>query len=278
MYRKTFYNFLLLFLLPVLLMGATKGRIKGKVVDANTKEALIGANVVVVGTSQGAATDSRGEFVVMQLDPGVYTLKASYVGYQTVTMSNVRVSSELTTEITFLMPAEGFQTKNIEVVADRPLIQKDNTNKIRTTTSEDIQALPVRSVTDIIALSAGVTLKDDAVFIRGGRLDEVGFYLEGTNVTNPMFGGRGANISQDAIEEIQVQTGGYTAEFGNANAGLVRQQLKSGTDKYKFTMEYITDNITLKSSDDAFDGKKRLGAYWYGYNELSATAGGPIPV
>lgn len=277
MHRKFFYCFLFLLLMPVLLLASTKGRIKGKVVDLQTNEPLVGANVLVIGSSTGAATDASGEFVLQNLEAGTYTLKASYLGYQSITISNIRVNADLTTNIDFQLPAEGINVGTVEIIAKRPLIQKDNTNKIRITSSEDIAALPVRSVNQIIGLSAGVVLQDNAVFIRGGRIDEVGFYLEGTSIKNPMTGGRAVTIPQDAIEEVQVQSGGMTAEFGNGNAGIVRQQLKTGGAELKASLEYITDNITFKSKNNAYDGEKRLGAYWYGYDELSAVLSGPMP-
>jgi hypothetical protein len=176
----------------------------------------------------------------------------------------------------FQLPAEGISVGTITIIAPKPLVNKDNTNAVRVTTSEDIDALPVRGVNNIVGLTAGVVVKDNNIFIRGGRLDEVGFYLEGVSINNPMTGGRAVTISQDALEEIQVQAGGYTAEFGGANSGIVRQQFKSGGSQMKASVEYITDNVTFKSKDNAFDGNKRLGAYWYGYNEMSAVLSGPV--
>ncbi|HEX2868939.1 MAG TPA: TonB-dependent receptor [Ignavibacteriales bacterium] len=276
MQRKLFYYLFLILLLPAVVSAGTRGTIKGKVTDLQSGEPLIGANVIVDGTSQGASTDVNGEFQIQNLEAGVYTLKSSFIGYQTVTISNVRVSADLTTEMNFQLPAEGISVGTITIIAPKPLVNKDNTNAIRVTTSDDINALPVRGVNNIVGLTAGVVLKDNAVFIRGGRIDEVGYYLEGVSITNPMTGGRAVSISQDAIEEIQVQAGGYTAEFGGANSGIVRQQLKSGGSQMKASLEYITDNIGFQGKDQAYSGKSRLGAYWYGYNEMSAVLSGPV--
>jgi hypothetical protein len=253
-----------------------QGRIRGKVTDLQTGEPLIGANVLIAGTSFGGATDVNGNYEIRNLNAGVYEVKASYVGYQSIVTSNVRVTTDLATDLNFQLPSEGISVAEIQVVAERPLIQKDNTNAIRTTTSEDINALPVRGVNSIVSLEAGVVEKDNAIFIRGGRIDEVGYYLEGTNITNPVVGGRAVTLSQDAIEEIQVQAGGYTAEFGGANAGIIRQTLKTGGSSIKASVEYITDNIGFKSKSDFHSGDKRLGAYWFGYNELSAVVSGPV--
>ncbi|KUO60824.1 hypothetical protein APF79_04920 [bacterium BRH_c32] len=276
MLRKIFYFLLLLVLIPSLVEAGTKGRIRGKVVDLQTGEPLIGANVIVLGTSTGAATDINGEFLLLNLEAGTYAVRASYLGYQTITINNVRINADLTTYIDFELPSEDIQVGTVEIVAQKPLVQKDNTNAVRITNSDDIEALPVRGVNSIIGLTAGVVLQNGNVYIRGGRSDEVGYYLEGVSITNPVAGGRAVSISQDAVEEIQVQSGGYTAEFGGANAGIIRQALKSGGTQLKASLEYITDNVGFSSKDKAFDGEKRLGAYWWGYNEMSAVLSGPL--
>jgi TonB dependent receptor/CarboxypepD_reg-like domain/TonB-dependent Receptor Plug Domain len=276
MHRKIFYFLLILALCPMLLTAGTRGRIKGKVVDLQTGDALIGANVVVVGSTSGANTDANGEFLIQNMEAGVYTLKISYVGYKTITLANVRVNADLTAYVAIQLPNQDIQVSTVDIVAQKPMIQKDATNAVRLTTNDDIQALPVRGVTNIVALTAGVVLQNNNVYIRGGRFDEVGYYLEGISIKNPVSGGRQVTLSQDAIEEIQVQAGGYTAEFGNANSGIIRSQLRTGTPDLKASYEYITDNIGLQGKDNAYSGDKRLGAYWWGYNEQSAVLSGPL--
>jgi hypothetical protein len=274
---KRYITILLFFvLLPYLAFAGTVGKIKGKVTDVSTGEPLIGANVLVIGTSFGSATDVNGSYTIFNLEAGVYQVRASFVGYQTVTYSNIRVNAELTTQLDFKLPGEGIELQQVNVVAEKPLIIKSATNANRITTSDVIDALPVRGVNNIIALTPGVVLQDNTLFVRGGRQDEVGYYLEGASITDPVVGGRAVTISQDAIEEIQVQSGGYTAEYGGANAGIVYTQVKSGTQDFKASAEYITDNISFKGKDDRFDGKDRLGAYWYGYNEFVGTVSGPV--
>ena len=263
-------------LLPMLIFAGTTGKIKGKITDQNNGEPLIGANVIVVGTSFGATTDINGIYSISNLTAGTYSVKASYIGYQPTTISNVRVNVDLTTDLNFKLNVEGISVGEVVVVSERLLINKSNTNAIRSTTSDIIDALPVRGLNNVISLTPGVVLSNDDVFVRGGRVDEVGYYLEGTNITNPVLGGRGVTIIQDAVEEIQVQAGGYTAEFGGANAGIIRTQLKSGTSDLKISTDYVTDNLSFKSKSNRFNGKKSLGAYTYGYNEFTGTVSGPI--
>jgi hypothetical protein len=265
-----------LLLMPALVFAAVGGKIKGKVTDQDTKEALVGANVSVEGTTYGAATNVEGEFIILSVPPGTYTVKATFVGYSTVSVANVRVNNDLTTELDFALPPEAVGLPTVEIIAERPLINKNATNAVRITTSEDIAALPVRGINNVIALSPGVVLQDNTVFVRGGRQDEVGFYLEGVSITNPMLGGRAVNIVQDAVEELQVQAGGYNAEFGGANSGIISQQLKTGTSSWKASLNVTSDNLGFKGKSKAFDGEKTLGAYRFGYNEWTGTLSGPL--
>ena len=273
--NKIFTILLLFLMLPVVAL-AQSGQIRGTITDQETGEPLLGANVLVVGTTQGAATDINGEYIILNLFAGVYEVRATYIGYQAETISNIRVVAGLTSEINFQLAAEGIRVGEVEVIAQRPLVNKYNTNANRVTTSEDIDALPVRGVQQLLGITPGVVVQDNTVFIRGGRQDEVGYYLEGTNITDPMVGGSQVTIAQDALEELQVQSGGYTAEFGGANSGIVKQQIKTGTPDWRFSLEYITDNIGFNGGDDAYSGNKSLGAYWYGYNETIFTLSGPL--
>lgn len=274
MQRRMLFLLLLAATLPALLMAS--GKLRGRVVDRETNEGLVGANVSINGTSLGAASDINGDYAIVNVPPGVYTLKATFVGYSPVTISNVRVNDNLTTTQDFALPSQAVAIQAIEIVAERPLVNKSATNAVRIRTTEDLNALPVRGINNILALTPGVVVQDNTVFIRGGRIDEVGFYLEGMSITNPMLGGRAVNLVQDAVEEIQVQAGGYNAEFGGANAGIIQQQLRSGSSTWKASLQYISDNVGFDSKSSAFDGSKRLGAYWFGYNDLTATVGGPV--
>jgi CarboxypepD_reg-like domain/TonB-dependent Receptor Plug Domain len=263
-------------LLPGIVLAGTTGKLKGKVTDQQSGEPLIGANVLIVGTSFGAATDVNGRYTINNLEAGSYEVKISYIGYQAKTIANIRINSDLTTELNIELAPEGIEVGEVLVVAEKQLINKYNTNANRITTSDDIDALPVRGIDNILALTPGVVQQDNTLFIRGGRQDEVGYYLEGTSVTDPMVGGSRVTLVQEALEELQVQAGGYTAEFGGANSGIIRTQIKTGTPSWHFTAEYITDNMGFQGSGDRFSGKRTLGAYWFGYNEMIGTISGPL--
>ena len=263
-----FLLFITIALLPSLAF-AQAGKIFGKVVDAQTGEGLIGANVQIVGTNYGAATDVKGEFIILNITPGTYNIKARYIGYREQVSQNIKVYVNLTTEVNFGLQTEEFTTDVIVVQAPKPLINKNITNSTDIKKAEDIENLPIRGVNAIVATSAGVVEQGGNIFVRGSRSDGVAFYVDGVLVTDPVFGGSTSGVINNAIEEIQVQAGGYSAEFGGANGGIISTQTRTGRDNYQITGEAITDNFVGV-------GNKFLDTYSYGYSEYALTIGGPV--
>src|SRR3990170_3450944 len=276
MLRKLLAAFTALFLLPVLLL-AQDGKLRGRVTDKESGEPLIGANVTIDGTSLGASSDLNGDYIILSVPPGTYTVKASYIGYSPYTISNIRVLSNITETQDFALSSTAIQVEAVEVVAERPLIQRNTTNTVRVQTQEDIKNIPLRGAENIVALNAGVVQQGGNLYVRGGRNGEVGYYLDGANVTNPInneaFGstnGLNNSIIQEALEEIQLQTGGFTAEFGGANSGLVRATSRTGGSKINASLDIRTDDL-------AKPGEKFLGTTSQGYRNIVGTVGGPIP-
>ncbi len=268
MQRKLLAIALTMALVPCLMFAS--GKIKGKVVDAGSGEPLVGANVVVVGTSMGAATNVQGEYTILNIPAGTYTLKTSYVGFQAFTMSNVRVNEDLTTDANFQLPAEGVTVGTVEIVATRPLVNKSATNAVRIIDNEFFDKIPGRGTNVALSVQPGVVIQNNTIFIRGSRADEAGFYVDGVNVTNQINGGNGLYTMAEAVEQIQVQAGGYNAEFGNANAGIVSAELRTGTpDRWHSSVLVETDRLGSY-------GKKTLGDYGYGYSDYTVTIGGPL--
>ena len=95
--------------------------IKGKVIDKSSGEALVGANVSVAGSTLGAATNVNGEYTILNVPVGVYTVKATFVGYAPVTISNLRVNNDLATYQDFALQSEAVALQAIEIVAEKPL-------------------------------------------------------------------------------------------------------------------------------------------------------------
>jgi outer membrane receptor protein involved in Fe transport len=252
------------------------GRIKGRVVDKQTDEPLVGANVFIPGTSYGSATGPDGSYLILEVPAGVYKLTARYIGYTSMTIEELRVFNDLTTETNLALTSEAITVQAVVVTAERPLINPTATNAVRIATADQIATLPVRSVNEILSLMPGVNYQDGNIYIRGGRVDETGYYLEGVSVTDPQYGGRGVTIASQALEEISVQSAGYEAEYGRANSGVVQHQLKTATNEFKAFVEYITDNISATSRESWTEGQQRLGTTWYGYSDFNASISTPV--
>jgi len=258
----------LLLLFPSLLLSQT-GKIVGTVTDASSGEPLIGANVTIEGTLLGTATDLHGNLLILNVEPGTYSFRASYVGYQDLVIENIRVSVNLTTEVNFELPEEVIESEAIVVVAPKLLINKNVTNSNTIISAQDIENLPLRSVDAIVAQQAGVVDYQGDLYVRGSRLDAVAYYLDGVLVNDALFGGWTTSAIPNAIEEIQFQAGGYSAEYSSANGGIISMHTKSGGEKYHLNAELITDNFMPV-------GTKYLGGYSYGQSEYALTVGGPV--
>ena len=271
MFKKIFTVTVFSLLANMILLAQT-GKVTGKVTDTQTGEPLIGANIIILDTDYGAATDVNGEYAITNVPPGQYNLRASFIGYQAVTIQNIRVVSGLTQEVNFQLPSEAIATEEVVIVSERPLIEKSSTNAVRIVDAEDLETLPVRTLNAVISLQPGVVYQDGNIYIRGSRPDETGYTLEGVNIKDvySRTGGSLVNVTPDAIQELLVQAGGYTAEFGNSNAGIVQQNLKTGKDKYHFSARVETDNF------GNYPGDKFLDTYSYGYSDYIFTASGPL--
>ena len=206
------------------------GKLSGTV--SSDGEPLVGANVVLEGTSSGAASDVNGTYYIFDVQPGTYTLRVNYIGYKAQIVSNVRVTIGLTTIQDFEMEVAAVEGETVEVVAEKPLIEITATNVARSIDAEAIENYAVRSVTAMVASQAGVVKMHDGLHLRGSRQEEIGYTLEGASMTGAGANRVVSNAIPEALEAIAVQTGGFDASVGKANAGMIQQSLKTGSSKY----------------------------------------------
>ena len=206
------------------------GKLSGTV--SSDGEPLVGANVVLEGTSSGAASDINGAYYIFDVQPGTYTIRVNYIGYKSQIVSNVRVTIGLTTIHDFEMEVAAVEGETVEVVAEKPLIEITATNVARSIDAEAIENFAVRSVTAMVASQAGVVKMHDGLHLRGSRQEEIGYTLEGASMTGAGANRVVSNAIPEALEAIAVQTGGFDASVGKANAGMIQQSLKTGSSKY----------------------------------------------
>jgi len=214
--------------------AGTTGKIVGYVTDADSGEPLPGANVIIEGTAMGAATDLEGYYVILNVPPGTYTLVASMIGYQKVKIKDVQVSINFTTKVNFqLKPTVLEAGKEITVVAKRPAIRRDLTSTLATVSGSDIAQMPVEKFEEVLELQAGVIQGSGGeIHIRGGRANEIAYMVDGVSVTDPFSGDIAVTIENNAIQELQVVSGTFNAEYGQAMSGVVDIVTKEGSRKY----------------------------------------------
>jgi hypothetical protein len=269
MSQKLLALFAAVLLVPVLLMAQGTGKIAGVVTDSENGQGLVGVNVYLEGTSLGAATDEDGYYVILGVGAGSYTLVAEYVGYNKFTVTDLRVQVGVTTNQDIPMTSTTLNLEQIVVTAEQDLVRKNVTTSSTVLGAGEIQQLPLRGVTNIIALQPSVVVQNGNVHIRGSRSDEVGYYVDGADVANPLSRNRATTIVNEAIEELAVESGAFDAEFGGANGGIVRSELRSGGQKFEGSLDWRVDGFGDPGDDF-------LGATSYGQTNTVATFGGPL--
>lgn len=260
---------LLLAILPSFLFAQSSGKLVGVVTDKSNGEALPGVNVSLDGTTFGAATDVDGYFVILNVPVGIYDIRADFIGYQGVVVAGVRISADVTSEINFELSEAAIEGQAVVITAEKPLVEKHVTQSVSLVTSEDLENIPVRGFNNVIATQNSVVVQDGNVHIRGGRHDEVGYYIDGASSVDPLTNTQSLHIIQEAVEEFQVLAGGYTAEYGGANSGIVRTELKTGGSDFNFSVDFQTDKF-------ADEGQEFLGTYSYRHHNAVATLSGPL--
>lgn len=241
---------LLLCVASQLIYAGTTGKLSGSVKDSETGEPLVGANIIIVGTEFGAATNVDGNFIILNIPPGNYSVKVSYIGYQTSLITDVQIIVDQTTTLTALLNPESIQVEEIIVTASTPMVQRDVTSSVSVIRRDQIEALPVSTFTDLLSLQAGVVKTgSDNLHVRGGRSNEVAYLVDGVYVKDPLLGGLSLEIGNDAIQEMSLLSGTFNAEYGNALSGVVNIVTRDGDEDFtgKFegrTSEFGIDRYT----------------------------------
>ena len=223
-----------LFIVPGALAG-TSGKLSGRVLDKQ-KQPLAGANVAIPVARLGALSDAEGRFAIIGIPAGTYEVKVQLLGYGPVAVQDVRVSADNTTALDVELAEAPLLMKEVVVSAQRPVVDLKLTSTISTLSREDLKSMPVQELQDVVNLQAGVV---DGHF-RGGRLGEVQYQVDGVSVNNAYDNSSSLRIDRSLIEEVQVISGTFDAEYGQAMSGVVNAVLRRGTDRFRWDAEALT--------------------------------------
>ena len=222
-----------------------QGSVQGRVVDATTDETLISVNVIVVGTANGAATDFDGNYVISNLRAGEYSLKVSYIGYETKLFTGIQVVDGQTTTLNIELETAILSTdEEIVIVGEKPLLDVEGAASTVTISSEQIEAAPVRDIQSVISNQVGVISDPTGLYIRGGRANETSFIVDGVSAKDPLAGtGFGLDIGSNSFSEVEVTTGGVGAEYGDVTSGVVSVRTQDGGDELAGYFSHKRDNF-----------------------------------
>ena len=252
----------------------TSGKISGKIIEASNETPMVGANIIIVQTQAGISADENGYFNLINVSPGKYSVKAMMIGYETVNIENVVVSVNRTTSLDIKMKQSVVEGQEVIIYASKLSRKKDQTSTVKNISSEEMAILPVENLSAVVNMQAGVV----AGHFRGGRSDEVSYMIDGIPV-NDSFGGVAAvsSLEVEAVKDLEVITGTFNAEYGNAMSGVVNAVTKDGSNEYIGSFStgystYITGNE--KNDEEIFIGLEPFGKN--ANTDLKINFSGPI--
>ncbi len=255
------------------IFAGTTGKIAGKVVDAESGEPLLGASILIEGTNMGNMAGADGSYFILNIPPGTYNVKASIVGYQAVTYTNVKVDIDLTRELSFKLNATAVEIEGIKVIGKRPIIQKDISASQRIIATEQIESMPVKVMSEILSAQVGFVTRNQEIHVRGGRAGEVQYIVDGVE-TRDLIGGLGLvkpgiDVTSSSVEEIQILKGGFDAEYGNVQSAVINIVGKEGSRTVtQGHIEFLTDDL----------GAPSLNEYSFNGDRVEFNLSGPEPL
>ncbi|MCK5456875.1 MAG: carboxypeptidase-like regulatory domain-containing protein, partial [Melioribacteraceae bacterium] len=236
---------LTILLLTINVYGQKTGKLVGKITDAEFGDGLPGVNIILQGTYYGAATDPNGNFRISKISSGTYTVKVSLIGYKTMQYTGINITAGKSTELNVKLEETVLSMgQDVVIIGEKALVDVEETQSKRTVSREEIEMAVVEDVKDLVAQQAGVITSNNEIHIRGGRSYENAFLLDGVSVQDPLAGtGFGLQLSSNAIEEVEVITGGFNAEYAKATSGIINVKTREGSDKYSGYFAYKRDDL-----------------------------------
>lgn len=253
MEKKIFFSLIVFFFFSSLnVFAQSKGKISGFVKDKQG-EPLPGVQIIIEGTTKGVLAELDGFYSILNLSPGTYTLLYKYIGFADVRVEEIEVLIDRTTEINVEMKEAVIEGEEVVVTAQRPVVEKDRTTTTSFVSSQEIAELPIESVAEVVNLQAGVV---DGHF-RGGRLGEVAYVVNGVPINNAYTNGAGFEIEQNMVSSLEVISGVFNAEYGQALSGVVNIVTKDVPREWSFNNQSYIRSIV--SSQELIMLKRDVG-------------------
>lgn len=253
---KTISLILCFFLVIGMAMNTVKaqektGVLKGKVLKAKNGKPLSGADVILVGTYEGAVSKKDGTFIIKDVKPGDYSVKIEFLGYQDKQINNVSILPDSTTDITVKLKEGSMNLEVVEVEGERELVKLESGQSSTDLNRAEIKETNAQEVKEVVAMQEGVSQSTDGLHLRGGRVYENQYIVDGIDAQDPLAGtGFGLDVSSESLQSLNIVTSGLSAEYGNTTSGLINAQIREGGDSLKIAASWQRDNLGFNQSNN----------------------------
>lgn len=260
--------------LPTIVWGIS-GKLQGVVRDSETGQPIFRIQVALKGTELVCLTDKQGKYVLFDVPAGKQTLVISHEGYKQKKVKNLMVYPDQTTNHDITLTGIQKHAAGREVVVpEKAWIENKDGYQVWSVRWEDIEKLPVRELSEVVALFPGIVPQEGDFHIRGGRSDENGWLVDDVSVRLPTSGGLGLKVIPNTIEQVSFWSG-YDATMGLGISGEIAAVTKRGRSGFHLTGEVISDDFwAMKSQNYEILGIDNL--YSYGYDDYVLSVSGPI--
>jgi hypothetical protein len=271
-------------LVITLISAGTDGTLRGKITDTDGAP-LPGGVVYIPELEIGTAADLDGNYILLNILVGSYDISFSMIGKEKKIISDVSISMDKTVWLNVSLAIETIEGEEVIVRAVKPLVEKGKTAKQVSIGQDQIEALPIRDITELYTLQSGVVkvksrqqaIPDheerglEEIHVRGGRAGEIAYMIDGLYIRNPIFGGigNGTRLNLFAVKEFDWQPGGFNAEYGDAMSAVSNLHTNSGGEKISYKFKYQTSGV-----GSAFGSKYDE---LRGYDDYLLGLGGKIP-
>ncbi len=257
----------------MLLAQGSTGKIEGRVRD-QAGAPIVNAQVFVVGTAFNALTNPQGYYFINNVPASTVSIRAAFIGYKSTQVEGVKVLAGQTLTVDVQLEATAVELQEITVVTQtQPLVPRDEVASKQRIDGQFTENLPVDRISSVLTLQPGVVAANSSgstFSIRGGRTQEAVTYIDGVPVSAGNRGdsqvssaGTEISVGTNALEEASVTTGSSSAEFGNAQSGVISIATRTGGTDYTGTVNYETD--------EPFGVNHGLG-----FNRVTGSFGGPV--
>jgi hypothetical protein len=266
----------------------TTGSIAGSVQDPSGA-AVAGTSVTAVQTETGVSrqttSNQNGEFTFNSMQPGVYMLTFTAQGFKTKHLAHLTLTTGETLPVTHVGLEVGAVTQTTTVSAEGSTVMTQSSEISDLLSSTQIQSLVVRgrNFTDLVTLAPGVIDTSQSqnissgptIYVNGNRSNSNSIFIDGVPADDMSSTGMKDMVSQDAVEEVKLETSNYEAEYGRQSGSNIIAVTKSGTKTYHGLVSYFNRNEDY-NANNYFNNRNHVARPVYRYNTVTYNVGGPV--